>query len=152
MWGVRILLISRVRQRAAQNMFYDFTRDACQADWSLVFWRGFIMFLVHRRNKCHFPLHREDATYIRLRKNTSRILAHCGAKVFNTKGDIRSGPKALLGSSFCNCFSNPGMLIIRWPIWGYLLGGAGVDLRCLQEWKLIGSGAIPLLSVRWSLM
>ena len=61
---------------AAQYMFHDFTRDACQGDWPVVIWRRFIILVIHRRKKCLFPLHcREDATYIRLSKNYLQYLS-----------------------------------------------------------------------------
>ena len=71
-----IIDLEMVRLMAAQNMFHDFTRDACQGDWPIVIWQGFIILLKHRRNKCLFPLLGEDTTYIiRLSKNHLQYLS-----------------------------------------------------------------------------
>ena len=66
--------LEMVRLMAAQNMFHDFTRDACQGDWPIVIWQGFIILLKHRGNKCLLPLLREVATYIRLTKDHLQYL------------------------------------------------------------------------------
>ena len=70
-----IIDLEMVRLMAAQNMFHDFTRDACQGDWPIVIWQGFIILLKNRGNKCLLPLLREVASYKRLSKDHLQYLS-----------------------------------------------------------------------------